>query len=234
MNFATGTTGPPPAGSTSVAAKLCNLFASPSEVFDEIAIGPPMAANWRVPTLLVCLAGIALLHLSPYHEQSAAAIQQLVQAGTISTVQAEFLGGAWPLLSGLAVCLAAFGGTLWAAFVLWFIGRVFLKAHFPFLKALEVVGLTGVILLLGTVVTGLLIVATGDATVHPSLSLVAGKLNPHHGLRKILDLFNIFHLWTTAVLAVGLSRLAGVTFKEAAFWVFSYWLLARIALVLLT
>lgn len=117
--------------------------------------------------------------------------------------------------------------------MLWFIGRVFLKTRFPFLKALEVVGLTGIILLLGIVVTGLLIAATGDATAHPSLSLLAGKLNPSHGLRKVLDLFNLFHLWTTAVLAVGLSRLTGVTFKEAAFWVFGYWLLARIALVLL-
>jgi hypothetical protein len=117
--------------------------------------------------------------------------------------------------------------------VLWFIGRVFLKTRFSFLKALEVVGLTGIILLLGTVVTGLLIAATGDTLAHPSLSLFAAKLDPSHSLRKVLDLFNLFHLWSTAVLAVGLSRLTGVTFKEAAFWVFGYWLLVRIALIIL-
>lgn len=233
MNFANITATPPRAASTSVSAKLCNLLASPAEVFDEVVITPPAAANWRTPTLLVCLAGIVVLHLSPTQTQSADAIQHLIQAGTISTDQAEFLAGAWPLVSGLAVCLAAFGGTLWAAFVLWFMGRVFLKARFSFLKALEVVGLTGIILLLGNVVTGLLIIATGDPTAHPSLALLAGKLDSSHVLRKILDLFHVFHLWATAVLAVGLSRLTGVTFREAAFWVFGYWLLARIALVLL-
>ena len=233
MNFAHITAASPPAASTSVSAKLCNLLASPAEVFDEVVISPPAAANWRTPTLLVCLAGIALLHLSATKAQSAAAIQHLIQAGTISIDQAEFLAGAWPLAAGLAVCLAAFGGTLWAAFMLWFMGRVFLKARFPFLKALEVVGLTGIVLLLGTVVTGLLIAATGDATVHPSLALFAGKLDSSHVLHKVLDLFDVFHLWATAVLALGLSRLTGVTFKEGAFWVFGYWVLARIALVLL-
>jgi hypothetical protein len=44
---------------------------------------------------------------------------------------------------------------------------------------------------------------------------------------------NFFHLWTTTVLAIGLSRLSGVTFKESAFWVFGYWLVARVALILL-
>jgi len=233
MNFAHITAASAPGASTSLSAKLCNLLASPAEVFDELVIAPPAAANWRTPTLLVCLAGVVVLHLSPTRAQSAAAIQHLIEAGTISADQAEFLAGVWPLASGLAVCLAAFGGTLWAAFVLWFMGRVFLKARFRFLKALEVVGLTGIILLLGTVVTCLLIATTGDATAHPSLALLAGKLDSSHVLRKILDLFDVFHLWATAVLALGLSRLTGVTFKEAVFWVFGYWLLARIALALL-
>jgi hypothetical protein len=35
------------------------------------------------------------------------------------------------------------------------------------------------------------------------------------------------------VLAVGLAKLSGVTFKESAFWVFGYWVLLRIALILL-
>src|SRR5260221_4207536 len=108
MNFTHITAASPAVASTSVSAKLCNLLASPAEVFDEVVISPPAAANWRTPTLLVCLAGIALLHLSATKAQSAAAIQHLIQAGTISIDQAEFLSGAWPLSSGFAVCLAAF------------------------------------------------------------------------------------------------------------------------------
>ena len=143
------------------------------------------------------------------------------------------LSGAWPLVSSLSVCLAAFAGTIWSAFVLWFIGRVFLKVRFSYLKTLEVVGLTGIILVLGTVVTALLIGASGNVTARPSSSWLGGNASLGTGLGRLLDTLNVFHLWTTAVLAIGLSRLSGATFKEAAFWVFGYWLFARIALILL-
>ena len=142
------------------------------------------------------------------------------------------LSGAWPLVSSLTVCLAAFAGTFWSAFVLWFIGRVFLKVRFSYAKTLEVVGLTGVILVLGTVFTGLLIATSGDAAARPALSMLGGKLSAGPG-RQVLDTLNLFHLWTTTVLAIGLSKLSGVSFKEAAFWVFGYWLFARIALIIL-
>ncbi len=46
-------------------------------------------------------------------------------------------------------------------------------------------------------------------------------------------MLNVFQLWTTAVLAVGLSKLARVPFKDAAFWVFGYWFMAKLALVML-
>jgi hypothetical protein len=122
---------------------------------------------------------------------------------------------------------------VWSAFVLWFIGRVFLKVRFSYLKTLEIVGLAGIILVLGTLITSLLIAASGDAAARPSLSLLARKLDPSLPSRQVLDMLNVFHLWTTTVLAIGLSRLSGVSLKEAAFWVFGYWLFARIALIVL-
>jgi hypothetical protein len=35
------------------------------------------------------------------------------------------------------------------------------------------------------------------------------------------------------VMAIGLSRLCNVTFKEGAFWVFGYWVATRIVLIIL-
>jgi hypothetical protein len=117
--------------------------------------------------------------------------------------------------------------------VLWFIGRVFLKARFSYRKTLEVSGLAGMILVLGTVVTGLLIAASGDGAAQPALSLFAPKLDPSQPVRRLLDMLNFFHLWSTTVVAIGLSRLGGVSFKEAAFLVFGFWLVARGALLCL-
>jgi hypothetical protein len=222
-----------PATQTTVREKLFNIFVSPTDVFDEVIASPRNLANWRVPTLLVCLAGIVSLQTRNFRAQSAATISGLLQAGTISDAQAHALAGLWPILSALLVCAGAFGGTCWSAAVLWFIGRMFLKVRFSYSKALEIVGLSGIILVLGSIATTLLIAASGDPAAKPSLSLLALKMNPSHPLHQMLETINLFHLWSTTALAIGLSRLCNVTFKEAAFWVFGYWLGVRIVLIIL-
>jgi hypothetical protein len=110
---------------------------------------------------------------------------------------------------------------------------MFLKLGFPYLKALEIVGLTGIISVLGKIATILLIATFDDPAARPALSLLAPKLDHSRSLYQILDTLNFFHLWITAFLAIGLSRLCHVTFKEASFWAFGYWLVARIMFIVL-
>src|ERR1700722_20094016 len=43
---------------TSLGNRLMNVFVSPSEVFDEVKVSPPNAANWWVPLTLIIIAGI--------------------------------------------------------------------------------------------------------------------------------------------------------------------------------
>jgi len=152
----------------------------------------------------------------------------------LTSAQKDLFVGFWPIISTLTVSGVSVIGSVWSAFVLWFISRFFLKVHVPKGKILEVIGLTSVILLLGTIVTPLLGAAVGDSNARPALSLLALGLKPASRLWRVLDSLNLFHLWTTAVLAIGLSRLAAVAFKEAAFWVFGYWVAVRLALVLLS
>ncbi len=217
---------------TSTCEKLLNLFVSPTDVFDEVIASPPNLANWRIPTLLACLLTIISLQLGNLPTQSSASIHHLAQSGAISAAQAQALAGAWPLLSALLVSIATFAGSCWSALILWLISRILLKVHFPYLKALEIVGLTGIISVLGSITTILLIAACGPAA-RPAFSLFLPNMSPTRTFYQILDTLNLFHLWSTTVLAIGLSRLCNVTFKEAAFWVFGYWMGARIVLIVL-
>ncbi|MEO8426275.1 MAG: YIP1 family protein [Verrucomicrobiota bacterium] len=219
--------------STPIHQKLLNIFVSPGEVFEEVIMAPPRMVNWVAPTLLICVAGLILLRVATSNEPTATAISPPVEVGAVSAAQAEKLSGDSQMISWLTVCLVAILGTLWSSFVLWFVGRAFLKTRFSFLKTVEVVGLTGIILVLGSIVTALLIAACGNSAARPALSLLASELDTTNPIRAVLDVLNLFHLWTTTVLAVGLSKLSGVSFKESAFWVFGYWLLARIALIIL-
>jgi Yip1 domain len=223
--------------STSLVAKLIDMFASPSEVFDEVVAARPRFANWLVPTVLVALASLFLLRASSNEAASVTTTPQAVEAQPTASDSAAVQAGPSSVdaqrLSALATCGGAFAGTFWSAFLLWFIGRAFLRTRFSYLKTVEVVALAGIIVALGTIVTALLIGISGDPATRPALSFFARHLPATSPVRLILDLLNFFHLWTIIVLAIGLSRLSGVSFKESAFWVFGYWLVARLALILL-
>ena len=205
----------------SVTARMLNILACPTDVFDEVVVAPPKAANWLAPILLVCAANLILLGAMPG-----------VESAWTGAASAESI--ARLRLARLAlVIIAAFAGTFWSAFVLWLIGRLFLKTRFAYLKALEVVALTGTILVLGTVVTTLLIAASGNSEARPALSLLVGHVAIASKAHAVFDALNLFHLWTAVVLALGLARLADVSFTEAAFWVLGFWVVARLTLILL-
>jgi hypothetical protein len=209
------TTDDAPNRDTWLPIKMFNIVASPGEEFEKIALAPPRLMNWLVPTLLVSLVAMAVAH-----PQSLAA-------------SADPVSGRRELAAMLDVGLSVFVGTFWSAFVLWLMGRFCLMARFSFLKGLEIVGLAGTILLLGAVVTGLLVAITRDEFARPALSLLIGESNAHPTLQAMLEVLNVFHLWTAGVLSVGLSKLSGVSFKECAFWVFGFWIVGRLALIVM-
>jgi hypothetical protein len=222
---------------SSLASRLCDMFAYPGQVFDEVVAAPPRMLNWLVPTLLVAMASLFLLRNGYLNATDLPSPAQTTEAQASApasaALQVEPGSTDWQRLSAVGVCAGTVAGTFWSAFLLWVIGRAFLKARFSFLKAIEVVGLTGVITALGAVVTALLAAIIGNPSARPALSLLALGLPSDSHVRLFLDAVNFFHLWITSVLAIGLSRLSGVTFKEAAFWVFGYWVVVRLGLILL-
>src|SRR5258707_10100339 len=166
-----------PSGSTSLPTKLLNMFACPGEVFDEVVCGPVAPANWLAPVLLVGLSSLLALSGNSMYPQTSAVLGQIRDAGGASEAQVALRSGDWRALFCLAACLTALAGTCWSAFVLWALGRLVLKSRFSYLKALEIAGLTGIIVALGGLVTALLIAATGDSAARPALALLVGGLN---------------------------------------------------------
>lgn len=233
MNTLSSQINPPAPVHSNLGAKLLNVLVSPSLVFDEISTRAPQLANWLVPTVLVCLTGVLALGATTNPDQTTAAIHNLVAAGAVTRVAAAELTAHWRLISSLAVCLSSLLGVLWAAFVIWLIGRVFLRSPIEYRRALEVAGLSSSILVLGTITTWLLALATGDALARPSLSLVMFRFDPFTRGGEVCASLNFFYLWNAAALAIGLARLSNVRTREAGFWVFGYWVVARLGLVLL-
>ena len=214
-------------------ARLLNVLVTPSEIFEEVSTSPFRVLNWLVPMAMVCITGLALLGVMTTKEQTAATVGQWLDAGSITAAQGDLIKSHWVEVSRFATCVGTIAGTFWSAFVLWFIGRVILKTCVPFWKALEVVGLTSVIIALGNVVTALLVGAMAEPSARPALSLLALKLEPDNPIRMLFGTVDLFHLWATGTLAIGLAKLSGVSFKESAFWVFGYWFVAKVTLIIL-
>lgn len=222
-------------------ARLMNVFAAPGEVFEEVRQGPPSAANWLVPALLAMLLGwggaTIIFSLEPVKQQLAEisdqAVQKQIEKMHASPEQAEQIRTAAEKFAGVGQKVGAYGVTAMVAFaspflwglIVWLVGSKKFNGGFPFMKAVEVVGLSNMVEVLHGIIKTLLIVGMGSLWASPSAALlVLRDFNPQNPLHSALAALNVMVFWLLAVRAEGLARLSGVSFARAAAWVFGIWL----------
>lgn len=231
---------PPPAPTTSLWARLCNILASPSEVFDEVRSSPPSTANWLVPALLntvvACVATVLIVSQPAIQQQlqevQAKAIRQQVEKGKLKAEQAEAALAATQkfatigtLVAGTAgAAIASFASPFWGGLILWLLGTKALKGRFTYLKAVEAVGLSNVVSVLMGIVKTLLILITGSLFAGANALLLTKDPDPNSTLFAVLSALDVFTFWLLAVRAIGLSRLSGAGLGVSLAWTFGVWL----------
>ena len=141
-------------------------------------------ANWLAPALIYIMVGVISAFvifsqpaiIQQIRDQQAKVMDQQVKAGKLTQAQADqalsvmdkFAGPTMLKIFGsVGAVFGSFVHVFWWAFVLWLMGLLFLKTKIPFLKTVEVAGLTTMILALGAVVTILLTVITGKLGMSP-------------------------------------------------------------------
>ncbi len=219
---------------TSLPARLLNVFAVPDDVFDEVKATAPSTPNWLVPTLLLVLVGWLgawLIFSQPAVQQQMSeltdqAIQKQVEKGKMPKEAAEqarrvaqIMVKVGPFVAPVFSFVTPFGWGL----ILWLVGTQIFKGNFPFLKAVEVIGLASAITLLETIVKTLLVVSMGNMFASPSAALLVKDFDPQKTSHALLALINPLTFWLLAVRSIGLARLAAVSFARAAVWVFGIW-----------
>jgi hypothetical protein len=238
---------PPP--TTSLTARLMNVFAVPGDVFAEVKAARFALSNWLVPIVLLSLIGAiaAVIIVSQpviqqqMREAQTKALDQKVKAGKMTQAQADqamevidkFMGPTmWKVMGAAGAVVINVLRMLWWALVLWLLGRWALKTEFGWVKSLEVVGLALMISVLGTLVTVLLQVNFSRMFATPSLALAINDFDVSRKSHLMLGAINLFSIWQVGVLAVGLAKLAGTPFLRAAWVVFTYWVLQESFLIL--
>jgi len=229
----------PPPPTMSLGGRLLNVFATPGEVFQEVKTASVSTANWLVPALILLAvswvaAWLIFSQETIRHQLSEItdrAIQKQVERAHLSEQQAEqarAMGEKWAGISSkvaaaLAPVFAGFVTPFIWGLIVWLAGAKVLKGNFPYMKAVEVVGLANMISVLDVIVKTLLIVGLGNLYAAPGLVLLVKDFDPQNPIHSLLVVVNVMTFWLLAVRAIGLARLAGASFAKAALWVFGIW-----------
>jgi hypothetical protein len=225
----------PPPRSMSLVGRLVNVFAVPGEVFEEVKAAPPCTANWLVPALVLIVvswltSAVVLSQDFAQHQMTEAAdraTQKQVEEQHLSEQDAE-RGRGWVLLmakvsAAVVPPMIALSSPFVWGLVVWLAGAKMLKGGFPYMKAVEVVGLGNMILVLDALLRTLLILVTGNLFAAPSPTLLLKDYDPQNSLHAALSLLSVMTLWLLAVRAIGLSRLCGAGVAKSALWVYGVW-----------
>ena len=227
----------PPA--MSLGGRLLNVFAVPGDVLQEVKSAADTPANWLVPALIliaVSWVAAAVIFSQPSIKQQLSelteqAIQKQIDSAHLSEQQADqarAMGEKWAGISSRigAALVPVFAGFVmpfvWGLIV-WLLGAQLFKGHFPYMKAVEVVGLANMILVLDVVVKTLLIVGLGNLYASPSLVLLVKQFDPQNPVHGLLAAVNVMTFWLLAVRAIGLARLSGASLAKSMVWVFGIW-----------
>jgi hypothetical protein len=224
----------PPA--MSLAARMMNIFAAPGEVFDDIKTSPASTSNWLVPAIVLVVigwicSGIVLSQDAFRHQISELVEKQVekqIEKTHMPEQQADMARNigeiSWKVQVAVGPALVAFVTPfIWGLF-LWLVGRKAFKAHLPYMKAVEIVGLASTIGILEGVVKTLLIFVTGTIMASTSLAIFVKDFNPQNPGHAVIAALNVMTFWVLIVRAIGLARLTNVTAGRAAAWVFGIWI----------
>jgi hypothetical protein len=231
-----------PAEEMSMTDKFINVISAPGDLFAYVAREGKKSANYTIP-LLVSIVMSVIFMLVVFSQQSIKdemgaqqerAMQQRVEQGKITQEQADAArermpapGGAIFLVFGsigvIVVTLVLFFGT---SLVYWLAGKYAFKSPAPYSKVVEVVGLTSYIMVIGSILTMIIVVAMGSINAGPHLGLlVGGAFDPLNKTHKLLASINLVTLWYLAVVAIGLSKIFSIPQMKAYITVGILWVL---------
>ena len=246
---------PPPVGApsepSSLTDRLANVFCAPGEVFEEIRNAPVRASNWLVPLILACMATViyisiafsqpAILH--DLQEQRQHAMEKKVATGKMTQAQADqatamterFMTPTMLKIFGsVFAVLASVAGLFLMGLAVWLALKWCAGAKLAYMKVIEICGLALLIDVPQKLLRMCLVLWKENllATASPTLFLAhASTANKAHIFLSMID---VVDFWWLAVLSLGVSKVATVRYRTAAFITFGVWYGFRVVAALLT
>ncbi len=225
--------------------KLVGVFSSPSEVYENVRQTPPTSSNWVIPTVILIVVGLFMAYLINSNptlsdqmkrmasEQMEKGLQKQLAAGKLTQEQANQardqmsgMGSTGTMIFTYAsAVLGPVFGLFLGGLVFWLLGKGVMKATSPYMKVVEVVGLTFFIGALESIVTTILAIGMNTMFASPSLALLVSDFSIENKMHLLAASVNVFTFWTLGVTSIGLSRLFQKDLPKVLVLVFALWVL---------
>jgi len=233
--------------SMSFTDKLVNIFASPGELFENVRDTGKTNSNWVIPSIIFIVVTVVLSQLlltnpeltSQIGAMTRKAFDKAVQDGKLTQdladQQYERFGP-----GSIFFTISTFAGPVVFTFVrlfvvaliYWLLGKSVMKAQAPYMKVVEVVGLTMLIGTLEVLVSNIMVFATTSITASPSLGFFVSDFDLENKVHVALSKVNVFTFWELIVTSIGLSKLFRRDLPKVLVLVFVLWLLFTAVTVL--
>ncbi|MDH3252734.1 MAG: YIP1 family protein [Ignavibacteria bacterium] len=225
----------------SFADVVVDLISSPAELFEDIRVNPAVrTAHWLAPLVVLILMGLLVGQLivnnSSLADQLGSTIrkgfEQQVQAGKMTQEQADQVydqfarpGSTMFMISQVGAIVIGTPIVLFSLSVIyWLLGKWVLKGQAPYMKVVEVVGLTLIIAILEAIVTTLLVFIMNSVFATPSLALFVSDFDVANKLHVAMAKINGFTFWSLSVISIGLARILVRPLGKVIPLVFGAWL----------
>jgi hypothetical protein len=223
---------------------LFHAIVSPDSVLLQIADTPVRHLRWLLPVILyvlISLSSVQILAQYPtLNDAFRETIRQVLQPGldeqiregALTRKQVEWLytfvtPGTPQFLfaQGLGLVVGAFATLFGLAFLFWQLAKSAMNSHAPYLKVVEVVGMTFVIACLERIVTMMLMIGTESIYATPGLGLLAIDSAPQSFLYFVLSRINFFTLWELGFISRGLAFLFDRDFPKVLVLILALWII---------
>jgi len=219
--------------------RMTDIFSAPGKLFSEVATAPVQSSSWVVPYILAMLIGLvstyAILSNQTLREQALEpqrkAMQESVDKGEMTQDQMDRAtemteSSSMVVIFGSVFALVMVTVTLFGVpLILWIIVKLILKSSANYKKLLELYGLASLIGILNAIITLSMIYLFDSLRATPGASLLLlGNFDYRNFLHMFIASLNIFTLWQTAVVGIGISKVSNKSTGTGMIVSFGLWL----------
>ncbi|MCX7984162.1 MAG: YckD family protein [Bacteroidetes bacterium] len=221
---------------------LLDVFTAPSELFEHCRKTTPRHSLWIIPLIASIILGIAVVVISYTNETlryqmleiQRRSIEKQVEEGKLTKEQADRIFEGMDTMSpaffigfgAVGVFIVTCLYFLIASLILWVTSKLLLKSQASYIQHLEVYGLASFIGVLGNIISLLMMISFGSPFAQPALSIfIYDSFDITSISHRLLAAFNIFSLWQTAVIGIGVAKLSEKSLGYGLTLAFALWIL---------